>query len=120
MSGGFPYTCGGVILLPSSAGRVKIGGRDISLALLANSLTGWGQLHRPVVDRTGLTGNIDFTLEYVPEGSPSSGAADSADADITGPDFREALKQQLGMKLVAAKGEARLLHLDHIDHLDPN
>jgi uncharacterized protein (TIGR03435 family) len=121
ITGGFPTTCGGIVLLPSSApGRVNIGGRNIALILLANSLTDWGQLDHPVIDRTGLSGKFDFALEYVPERRPSATAPGDTDADLAGPTFREALKQQLGLSLVSEKGEVQVIKLDHIDHVSAN
>lgn len=121
VAGGFPTTCGGVILLPASAAnRVNIGGRNISLALLANSLTGWGQLGHPVKDETGLTGKFDFALEYVPELRQSFGGTQVAAVDFGGPTFRAALKQQLGLKLESEKGEVQVILLDHIDHVSAN
>lgn len=123
VAGGFPVTCGGILLLPSSAaGRVNIGARDIPVTLLANSLTGWGQLDYPVKDETSLNGKFDFALEYVPErrGSPGIGVTQPPDAEVGGPTFREALKEQLGLKLEPEKGEVQLVVLDHIDHLSAN
>lgn len=121
VAGGYPYTCGAIVLLPATAANlIHIGGRNISLALLANSLTSWGQLNRPFVDRTGLSGKIDFALEYVPERAPSLVESASADADLGGPDFRQALKQQLGLRLQAEKGETQVVVLDHIGRLSPN
>jgi uncharacterized protein (TIGR03435 family) len=119
ITGGFPTTCGGIILLPSSVDhRINIGGRNITLTLFVNSLTDWGQLNRPVVDRTGLRGNVDFVLEYVPELRPNPTSPEPPDiaTDTGGPYFREALKQQLGLKLDSEKGDIQVILLDHIEH----
>jgi uncharacterized protein (TIGR03435 family) len=119
IAGGFPTTCGGIVLLPASAPqRYNIGGRSISMSLLANSLTGWGSLGRPVIDKTGLQGTYDFTLEFTPE--PSLGSSSEAAADFDGPTFREALKEQLGLRIESQKGEVQVIVLDHIDHLIEN
>jgi uncharacterized protein (TIGR03435 family) len=121
IAGGFPTTCGGIVLLPASAPhRYNIGGRSISMSLLANSLTGWGSLGRPVIDKTGLQGTYDFTLEFTPE--PSLGSSTSSDtaADFDGPTFQEALKKQLGLRIESQKGEVQVIVLDHIDHLIEN
>lgn len=122
-SSGFPATCGGLVILPAhEANRVNIGARDIPLSLLANSLTGWGQLDHPVKDETGLTGTIDFDLEYVPEtrGSLEGTSAASPAGDLGGPTFRQALKQQLGLRLESEKGEVQVIVLDHIEPLSEN
>ena len=48
-------------------GLTRAGGRNLSMHSVANSLTVLGNLNRPVVDQTGLTGNFDFVLEFAPE-----------------------------------------------------
>ena len=121
VAGGFPTTCGGIVLLPASGPhRYNIGGRSISMSLLANSLTGWGSLGRPVIDQTGLRGTYDFTLEFTPEPPLGSPAPSQTPADFDGPTFREALKEQLGLRLESQKGEVQVIVLDHIDHLIEN
>ena len=116
VDGGYPATCGAILMLPSTAaGNVTIGGRDIRLSLLASSLTGWGDLGRPVVDQTGLAASFDFVLTYLPQ-QGSDGTA----ASLEGPDFRQALRQQLGLKLESAKADVQLLILDHIEPVSGN
>ena len=90
------------------------------MSLLANSLTGWGSLGRPVIDKTGLKGTYDFTLEFTPEPSLGSSTPSETAADFDGPTFREALKEQLGLKIESQKGEVQVIVLDHIDHLIEN
>lgn len=115
VAGGYPATCGGIILLPSiSPGNITLGGRAITLSLLAESLAGWGELGRPVVDRTGMTGTYDFVLTYLP---PQS---DTSASDAIGPTFQQALRQQLGLRLEPAKVPVPILLLDHIDHVADN
>ena len=62
------------------------------------------QAGRPVEDHTGLEGNFDFHIEWSPEESP-----DSAD-----PSLFVVLKEQLGLKLQAAKGNTEMLVIDQI------
>jgi uncharacterized protein (TIGR03435 family) len=77
-----------------------------------------GQLHRPVLDKTGLTGKFDFGIEFKmdlrrfgpPQGGPGPAPADSA-AD-PGPDLVAAIEQQLGLKLVSAKAKLDVLVID--------
>ena len=69
---------------------------------------------RPCVDQTGLTGNYDFTLSFVPPRPP--GAQDDGVAlanDL--PSIFDAVKQQLGLRLTAQKGPVEHLVIDHID-----
>ena len=56
---------------------------------------------RPVVDKTGLTGLYDYTLEY---SYPLRAAAPDNPAEPSAlPDLFSALQQQLGLQLVSRK-----------------
>jgi uncharacterized protein (TIGR03435 family) len=120
IDGGFPAVCGGLLMLPDSTPtRFHIGARDIPIALISNALPSWGDLGRPVVDQTGLTGNYDFALEFTRKrgDAPSSAAAPTEENE---PNFLDALKRQLGLKLEAQKQGVQVLVLDHIDRLSEN
>ncbi len=116
---GLPAVCGVIAhLAPSAQGRIKFGGRNVSMAMLADSLptqTGMATLPRPVVDQTGLEGKFDFSLEWTPEDT-------SADAAIgeSGANFRDALENQLGLKLIPTKGPVEILVIDHIERPSEN
>ena len=114
--GGFPAVCNGILGLPASAqDRYSFGGANVSMGLIANALSSWGNLGRPVVDQTGLAGTYDFVLEYTPDPPPSYAAVDSG-----GPSFQVALKQQLGLKLEAQRAPVEFLVLDHVERPDAN
>ena len=81
---------------------------------LKNPFTG---VDRQVLDRTGLTGPFDFSLEWSPEPDITL-KPDQAVA--TGPTFLEALQKQLGLKLVATTAPSDVLIIDHIEHPDEN
>ena len=66
-------------------------------------------LHQQVIDKTGLTGKYDFTLQFTPDNIP----ADSPNAD--GPTIFTAVQEQLGLKLESTKGPVKTLVIDHID-----
>jgi uncharacterized protein (TIGR03435 family) len=72
------------------------------------------QLGRPVVDRTGLTGNYDFTLKFAPAQASTDSQAD------TGPSIFTAIQDQLGLKLEPVKAPVQVLVVDHIDHPSQN
>jgi len=57
-----------------------------------------------VIDKTGLTGRYDFTLEY-------AGLGD----DATGPNIFSAVEKQLGLKLDKSKAPLDVIVIDHID-----
>jgi uncharacterized protein (TIGR03435 family) len=87
------------------------------MGLIAGTLTGVGDLGRPVLDQTGLTGKYDFLLEFAPDRrpGPEDGAAAAAPLDNAGPGFEEALKQQLGLKLESQKGPVDVWIVDHVE-----
>ncbi len=111
---GLPPVCGIIAhLSPSVPGRLSFGGRNVTLTQLAESFptqTGMATLPRPVVDKTGLQGGFDFSFEWVPEGA----------TDVPGPNFAEALRDQLGLKLVTEKGAVELVVIDHLEQPSGN
>jgi uncharacterized protein (TIGR03435 family) len=119
IAGGFPVTCGGLAGLPPSArGRVALGYRNVAMGLIANQMTGFGNLDRPVIDQTGLTGNFDFLIEFTPE--PPLGATPPPDFDTSGPTFLEALTEQDGLKLIPRKFPVDVIVVDHVEHPSEN
>jgi uncharacterized protein (TIGR03435 family) len=75
------------------------------------------QLGHPVVDKTGLTGKYDFTLDYYISGfayrpPPGPPPAASDNASDPGPDLVTAVQQQLGLRLVAGKATIDVLVID--------
>jgi uncharacterized protein (TIGR03435 family) len=75
---------------------------NISLQTLAGMLA--RPTGRPVVDKTGIAGNFDITLDY------AEGAADSSL-----PSVFTALQEQLGLRLVAQKVPIETLVIDHVE-----
>ncbi len=77
---------------------------------------------RTVIDRTGLTGNYDYTLQWTPDDAPpptpgADGAQANPDAgaDAAGPSIFTALQEQLGLKLESSKGPVDVIVIDHVD-----
>jgi uncharacterized protein (TIGR03435 family) len=70
-------------------------------------------LDRPVVDRTGLTGKYDFTIQCLlkPRDKPNPD-------DF--PDFFSAVQDQLGLKFNAVKDKVEVLVIDHLDRPSAN
>ena len=121
VAGGFPATCGGIQGMdPSTPGRVRSGARDVTMALIASTMSAMGNLDRPVLDRTGLTGGFDFTMEWTPQISGPLPPNTNFTPDPNGPTFLEALKEQLGFKLDSATGPVDVLVVDHIEEPMPN
>jgi uncharacterized protein (TIGR03435 family) len=96
---------------------MTIYGFAVSMPALAKELTvrGVGQI---VQDKTGLTGNYDFTLKFwFTQMRPASdGAPDSQPPDPAGgPSIFSAIQQQLGLKLDPTKGPVDIVVIDHVE-----
>lgn len=104
---GYPILPPGAIMaIKGDLARLR--GAKMSMADLAVQLT--GQMRRPVVDETGLSGKYDFTLSWnarLASGAPPR--PDGADVGLTLP---EALEQQLGLKLQSKKTTIEMLVID--------
>jgi uncharacterized protein (TIGR03435 family) len=126
VDGGFPALCGGIFGMPPTApGRLRVGARNVTMAFLVDSLSGGTNVGRPMVDQTGLTGTVDFLLEFVPErpGSaqgPGGPIVDPPSEGPSGPIFQDALREQLGIKLESQKGLVDVLVVDRIEHPSDN
>jgi uncharacterized protein (TIGR03435 family) len=66
-----------------------------------------------VVDKTGLTGKYDFTLDYDPGALLPSAAPDGT--EVRGPDFVSALREQLGLALERKNVPVEVLAIDSAD-----
>ena len=78
---------------------------------------------RLVVDRTGLTGRFDLSLEWTPASrgfgpTPSlpPGLPEPAPPHADGPSIFTALQEQLGLKLQPTTGAVEVLVIDHVEH----
>jgi uncharacterized protein (TIGR03435 family) len=115
-----PIPCGSIGPIPASAsGRGRLVGRAVTTGRIAgvlmNPFTG---VDRPVLDRTGLTGTFDFSLEW--SLAPDSAQPLGSQTEDTGPTFLEALQQQLGFRLKSTKGSVDVLVMDHVEHPTEN
>jgi bla regulator protein BlaR1 len=102
---------------------------SIPMHVLAEQLTRMNMLGRMVVDKTGLTGNYNFTLQWTPDNDPFPAlkqmlreadglGAQAIDAPVS-PLFT-ALPEQLGLKLEPGKDSVDVIVIDHIDLPSPN
>jgi uncharacterized protein (TIGR03435 family) len=62
-------------------------------------------LDRPVIDKTGITGKFDIHLRFSPDNA----------TDPNDPTVFTAIQEQLGLKLVPAKGPIEVLVIDHVE-----
>ena len=65
----------------------------------------------PLVDRTGLSGTIDFMLEWLPVSTGPAQPTAEPDPEEPGPSFQEALAKQLGLKLEPRRAPMEVLVL---------
>jgi hypothetical protein len=79
---------------PGPGGLARVTGRSVPSSRIATFLMQQLLHWDHVDDRTGLTSNYDFKLEFVPEGAN----------ELPGPDLITALRQQLGLQLTPKKG----------------
>jgi bla regulator protein blaR1 len=114
----FPARCYVTVwdMKPNSMPRV--GSRNTTMALLASALPGVGNLGRPVVDQTGLSGRFDFMIEWVPDSKGP--AVPNVPPDLEGPTFLQALHEQLGLKLESTKVPIQVLVVDHVERPSEN
>jgi bla regulator protein blaR1 len=108
-----PPLCGAYEMDAERSGLRHVRSRRTSLELLATKLSDLGDLGRPVIDRTGLAGNFDFTLDYVPEKGGTVPL--DTNGDPIGPAFVDALREESGLKLVGIEGPVQNLVVDHVE-----
>jgi uncharacterized protein (TIGR03435 family) len=82
-----------------------------SMEQLARNLV--GGVGRIVVDKTGLEGYYDFTLNFAPESVPGAPAAPAA--DVTAPSLFTAMQEQLGLKLEPGREPIQVLVIDRAE-----
>lgn len=97
---------------PGTPGRVgltagRLSAQAAPMSALADRLSSAPfQLGRQVMDRTGLTGLYDFTLEWMPDVPGQS---------EPGPSLFTALQEQLGLKLETQKAPVDVLVVDSVE-----
>jgi bla regulator protein blaR1 len=102
-------------------GRGELVGMSSPINLLVNTLS--QQLGHSVIDKTGLTGNYDFKLQFTPDptmsaAGPADGSASPPVADASAPSIFTAAEEQLGLQLRSAKGPVQVLVIDHVEKPD--
>lgn len=120
---GFPQLNGpGLILMEGVKGNAVISyltARAQFLSALVELLS--KEFRLPIVDKTGLRGKFDFTLEFAPEPRgalpPSSVEVSPNIADQSGPNLITAVQQQLGLRLNPSKVLVDVLIVDRADQI---
>jgi bla regulator protein blaR1 len=105
-------------------GRGHIEAHGIPMDPLSHQLS--QQVGRTVLDRTGLTGKYDFTLDWEPDdpapmpGNAQGGQPGAPPPDSGKPSLFTAVQEQLGLKLESQKVPVSVVVIDHIEAPSPN
>lgn len=113
----------------SSTQGMTLNANETPIASLAQMIS--QQISATVVDKTGLTGNYDFTLLFMPDmamgtgpmmrppqGAPPPDGAQTQEP--AGPSIFTAVQEQLGLKLVAQKESVDVIVIDQIEQPTAN
>jgi uncharacterized protein (TIGR03435 family) len=119
--------CGYVAGPLGSTGLLQLEGSKVHMADLVSKLA--LVLGRSVLDKTEFTGefdlNLSFTADEATMGLPGSGGpgdpgGSPLPTDLNVPNIFAALEEQLGLKLVRAKGPVEVLVIDHVERPSEN
>jgi len=115
LRGEFPEMCGVLTVLPASAhGHFTGGASNLPMTAIANmlSIRNLSGVDKPIIDRTGLVGNYDFLIDFVPDMSIVTPGQIS---DTSGMSFLTALKDELGLRLEQDSAPMEMIVVDHIE-----
>jgi bla regulator protein BlaR1 len=112
--------CGTTQMIDWTNHTVILGSRNTTMDIFSDWIPLIETLDRPVVNRTGLTERFDIELNFTPPWVKDKEQNAGAQLDLTGPTFLEALKDQLGLKLVSTRAPVQTLVIDHVEQPSPN
>ena len=109
--------------------NVTVEGRGMSLDDFCKIVIG-NRLDRPVINKAGITQRFVFRVNFAPDETTPKflqsdeprGAAPNVfpDDPSRGPSIFTALQEQLGLKLVPAKGPGEFIVIDHVERPSEN
>ena len=107
-------------------GRGQLSAKKITMDSLASQFS--NMVGRPVVNKTGLSGEYDVELEWTPDSGqaagPIGGAPTAGDApppvDSSGPSIFTAVQEKLGLKLEGTKAPVKMIVIDSIEKPSEN
>lgn len=124
---GRPVADCGYIAGPMGSSGLRLEGSQVHMADFIKKLA--LVLDRPVLDKTGFTGAFDLNLSFTADqatmglpgyGGPGDPGGSRMPANPDLPNIFAALQEQLGLKLVAAKGPVEVLVIDHVERPTAN
>lgn len=107
-------------------GRGQLSAKKITMDSLASQFS--NMVGRPVVNKTGLSGEYDVDLEWTPDSGqaagPIGGGPTAGDApppvDSSGPSIFTAVQEKLGLKLEGTKAPVKVIVIDSIEKPSEN
>jgi uncharacterized protein (TIGR03435 family) len=96
-------------------GLIQFGGNPMSVFA-----KNWRPDGRTVIDRTGLTGNWEFELTFMPDQFGAPPGPNAPPIDPNAPSLAAALQEQLGLKLESTKGTIEVLVVERVEHPTEN
>jgi uncharacterized protein (TIGR03435 family) len=104
-------------------GTGSVSGQAVTLVQIATIFSGYPEVRRPVIDKTGLSGTFDLHVESSPallaDPTPDSAHVSNPQAD-TRPNVFTAMQDQLGLKLDSSRGPVEVLIIDQATRPTPN
>ena len=115
--------CGGVAVERDQNYLLHLTMAAVPISQLVDTLDPIGKVNGglfdlPIVDETGLKGEYDIHFQFA-----LSPPASRPDMEVPGPGsptLAEALKKQLGLRLVKTSGPVKFLVIDHVEKPSPN
>jgi bla regulator protein blaR1 len=110
-------------------GRGELTGKKVQMPMILQALS--QQLGRPVIDKTGLTGEYDFALQWTPEpgqggfpggppGGPPGAGPEPPPPGADGPSIFTAIQEQLGLRLDSQKAPVETIVIDGVEKPSEN
>jgi uncharacterized protein (TIGR03435 family) len=105
--------------------RGKLVAQGVPLSNLVEVLSQEKLVGRTVVNKTGLAGNYDFTLQWTSDESQAptggqQGTDNTPSPDSSEPSIFTAIQEQLGLKLESQKGPVEILVIDRVEKPSEN
>ena len=123
-NGRFPASCGQIdSMTATEPGAIRQGGRDVSMHSIVDWIRNFANLDRPLIDRTGLSGMFDVSVESevpLPSTGATGVAAPTERASTVAANFLAAVNDQLGLKLQSVTAPVATLIVDHVEQPSPN
>jgi bla regulator protein BlaR1 len=108
----------------AAVGQSMVRGTAVPVQVFADLLESVPDIgRRVIIDKTGLSGTYDFLLKWTPMQAmaPVGGSGGTAPAhESEGVSLFTAVEEQLGLRLVPARGPGQVLVIDHIDRPSEN